>query len=336
MKMRNKNLLRTISMGMAVVLLLAGIPCTALAAGFSAIVTSDSMPVIANVDGKKVSASLPKNTIVTVTDYDGSLARIKYRGYTAYASVSDMATVESVSKQAVVTTNTYAYKKASLKSDRTKVKAGTMVNVLAVKGSAAMVEKNGAVAYMYVNHLLIEGQPAPDIKEDSGSEREQQPSGTKVPSFVDAYQSGKYSNEQLCYLFLTQVMGYNNAAAAGVLSNMYYESSFKTAINGDGGTSYGLCQWHAARKTMLINYCDSYGVSASSLVGQLAFLKYELENYYPSVHKYLKSVSNTAQGAYDAGYHFCYNYEVPASKASQSAKRASTAQNTYYTRYASI
>ena len=336
MKMRNKYLMRTIAMVMATALLLTGIPCSAMAAGVVAVVTSSSMSVIANVDGRRVPASLPKNTIVTVTDYDGGVARIKYRGYTAYASLSDMAALEKISTPAVVTTNTYAYKKVSASSDRKKVKAGTSVNVVAVKGKVAMVEKNGAIAYMYIDHLLREGQSPSGGQDDHDDKQEQKPSGSKTPSFADAYQSGKYSNEQLCYLFLTQVMGYNTAATAGVLANIHYESSFKTALNGDSGTSYGLCQWHAARKTRLINYCESYGVSASSLIGQLAFLKYELENYYPSVHKYLKSVSNTAQGAYDAGYYFCYNYEVPASKASQSTKRGNTAKSTYYERYASI
>ena len=326
MKMRNKSLLRAISVGMAAMLLLAGIPCSAMAASFSAIVTSKSMPVVVKVKGKKVSTKLPKNTVVRVTDYSNGKARFKYHGYTAYASAKHMATVESVAKQAVTRVNTYAFKKPDLDSDYTKVKKGTSLNVLAVKGKAAMVEKNGVIAYMNRNHLVIEGQSSGG-KEGSSS---------KTPSFTKAYKSGKYSNEQLCYLFLTQVMNYNTAAAAGVLANINYESGFKTAINGDGGTSYGICQWHASRKTQLISYCKEHDVSVDSLLGQLAYLKYELENYYPAVHEYLKSVSNTAQGAYEAGYYFCYVFESPAAKESQSTKRANSAKSTYYSRYASI
>ena len=28
----------------------------------------------------------------------------------------------------------------------------------------------------------------------------------------------------------------------------------------------------------------------------------------------MKSTENSAQGAYDAGYYFCYNFEAPASR----------------------
>ena len=335
MKMRNKSLLRAVSVGMAAILLLAAMPCSALAASFSAIVTSKSMNVVANVNGKKVTSKLPKNTIVTVMDYADGVARIKYRGYTAYAKVDDMVTVASIAKKAVANVNTYAFQKPSLKSAHTKVKAGTEVYVLATKGNAAKVEKNGVIAYMYLKHLTIEGQPAPSGgQQNSGSQ--QSPSNSKLPKFMEAYKSGKYSNEQLCYLFLTQVMGYNNAAAAGILANINYESGFKTTVNGDGGTSYGICQWHASRKTQLISYCTEHDVSASSLIGQLAYLKYELENYYPLVHHYLQGVSNSVEGAYDAGYFFCYNFESPASKESQSVKRGNSAKKTYFPRYASI
>ena len=149
-----------------------------------------------------------------------------------------------------------------------------------------------------------------------------------------AFTSGKYSNEQLCYLFATTVMGYNSAAAAGLLANIQAESGFRVNANGDSGKSYGICQWYSSRKTRLLNWCSSNGLDASSLYGQLCFLKYELETYYPSVNKYMKSVSNSASGAYDAAYYFCYHFEAPANKASKSKSRGNTAQNTYYPKYA--
>lgn len=149
-----------------------------------------------------------------------------------------------------------------------------------------------------------------------------------------AFTSGKYSNEQLCYLYATTVMGYNSAAAAGLLANISAESGFRTNANGDSGRSYGICQWFSSRKTRLLNWCSKNGLDASTLFAQLSFLKHELETYYPSVNKYMKSVSNSAAGAYDAAYYFCYHFEAPANKASKSKSRGSTAQNTYYPRYA--
>ena len=413
MKMRNKSLLRAVSIWMAAILLLANLPCAALADSFSAAVKAKTMYVAADPFGNKVIGKLSKNTIVTVKEVNGSVARISYRGKTGYAKVADMVTVDSIAEKAITRANTYVYQKPDTNSARSKVSAGTGLYVLSIKGNVAMVERNGAVGYVNLQHLLLESQASaggdaqnsnenlgaltqdskravtsvntyifqkPDltsayVKVSAGtkmnllatkgnaamvekngvigytnlkhlivegetlpdsSASDQVPSrpSSSLPPVSDAFKSGKYSNEQLCYLFLRQVMGYNDAAACGVLSNIYYESSFRTAINGDGGTSYGLCQWHASRKTMLLQFCAAYDVSPDSLVGQLAYLKYELENYYPLVHDYLKNVENSPQGAYDAGYYFCWHFENPAGRDTQSIKRGNTARDTYYSRYA--
>ena len=343
MKIRNKSLLRALTALVAAVMLLASMPCSALAESFSAVVTAKSMYVAADAKGKKILGKLPKNTVVTVKSFTGDVAQIKYQGKSGYAKISDLATVDSVAEKAVTTVNTYAYKKPNVNSKSVKVKAGTKLNVLATKGKVAMVEKNGVVCYMYRKHLVMEEQitsgelsqkELEELKEHLQSQQKEKDKNSKTPTLTEAFKSGKYSNEQLCYLFLTQAMGYNTAAAAGVLANINYESGFKTTINGDGGTSYGICQWHASRKTRLLNYCADNGLDSDSLAAQLAYLKYELENYYPMVHRYLKGVSNTAEGAYDAGYYFCYNYEAPAARASQSVKRGSSAQSTYFSRYA--
>ena len=407
MMMKNKSLLRAVSACLAMVLLMACLPCSALADSFSAMVSAGKMNVSADTDGKKVLGSLPQNTVVTVKAVSGDMAYIQYAGRTGYARVSDMVTVDSVAEKAVTRINTYIFQQPNVKSARTGVSKGTGLYVLARKGNVAMVERNGAVGYTNLQHLILEGQSAdepqqsapaqeakramtrintyvfqrPDTKSAyvkvragtgmyllavSGNIAKVQKNGVvgytnlqhlivegegslddvvhtpetpqlpSVPSFTDAYKSGKYNNEQLCFLFLTQVMGYNTAAAAGVLANINYESGLKTTVNGDGGTSYGICQWHAARKTRLLEYCNKYSVSADSLVGQLAYLKYELETFYPLVHNYLKSVENTAQGAYDAGYFFCWNFENPANREGQSVKRGQSGQNTYFGRYASI
>ena len=65
---------------------------------------------------------------------------------------------------------------------------------------------------------------------------------------VHGYPVGDLSkNEKKIYQFLRNRLGLNKAAASGVLANMYFESSFSTVAIGDGGTSLGLCQWHAGR-----------------------------------------------------------------------------------------
>ena len=167
-------------------------------------------------------------------------------------------------------------------------------------------------------------------------EEEKKEEEKKGISVKEAFTSGKYSNEQLTFIFAVKEMGYNTAAATGLLANIKAESGFNPKINGDSGTSYGICQWHAARKSRLFNWCDKNGLDHSSLAGQLYFLKYELETYYPSVNRYMKGVSNDSDGAYDAAYYFCYNFEAPANKASKSASRGNSAVNTYYPRYVSF
>ena len=59
----------------------------------------------------------------------------------------------------------------------------------------------------------------------------------------------------------------------------------------------------------------------------------ELENKYPSVLSYMKSVDNSAQGAYDAGYYWCYYFEIPGNRASNSVKRGNIAQNDFWPEY---
>ncbi|MCD8048108.1 MAG: phage tail tip lysozyme, partial [Clostridia bacterium] len=123
------------------------------------------------------------------------------------------------------------------------------------------------------------------------------------------------SNEQIVYDFLIDEMGLNAAAACGVLANIRAESSFNPNALGDSGTSYGICQWHNSRWTNLKNYCNNNGYDWTTLEGQLHFLYYELVSSYAEVWNYLNSVDNTSDGAYNAGYYWCYNYEIPANTA---------------------
>lgn len=141
------------------------------------------------------------------------------------------------------------------------------------------------------------------------------------------------TNEQTVYNFLAQVMGLNKAGACGVLANIYCESGFSPTSLGDGGTSYGICQWHAGRYTNLKNWCSSNGKDYKTLDGQLWYLKYELEKSYTSVFNYIKGVANSATGAYNAGYYWCKHFEVPADTENTSVKRGNLAKNTYYPKY---
>lgn len=139
-------------------------------------------------------------------------------------------------------------------------------------------------------------------------------------------------NQDYIYNYLAQ-QGFNKAAICGILANIEYESGFKTGSLGDGGTSYGICQWHNSRWTRLKNYCSQNGLDASSIEGQSKFLVHELKTYYPSVYNTLKNVPNTKDGAYQAASAWTIHYEVPANKQAQARKRGNAAMNKYWATY---
>ena len=148
------------------------------------------------------------------------------------------------------------------------------------------------------------------------------------------------SNETIIYNFLINEMELNSAAACGVLANIYAESSFNPNALGDKGSSYGICQWHNTRWTAMKNWCNANGYNWETLTGQLNYLKFELSRNNSAylwngktIYNYLKSVSNDAQGAYDAGYYWCYYFEVPANRETKSVTRGNAAKDTYWPEY---
>ena len=130
--------------------------------------------------------------------------------------------------------------------------------------------------------------------------------------------------------------GFNNAAICAILANVQHESNFSTTALGDGGTSYGICQWHNGRWTNLKNYCNNKGLDWHTMEGQLEYLVYELENKYPGVYNKLKSVPNTSQGAYDAAYTWTVDFEIPADRYNAGKRRGSTASSSYWNTYGNI
>lgn len=140
------------------------------------------------------------------------------------------------------------------------------------------------------------------------------------------------SNETVVYEFLTGEAGLSNAAACGIMANIQKESFFKPALENSTG-HYGICQWGGVRKTRLISWCKSNGYSYTSLSGQLHFLEYELINYYAKVYNMITSAPNSAEGAYQAGYDWCYYYEIPGSRATSSVTRGNLAKESYWPIY---
>ena len=140
------------------------------------------------------------------------------------------------------------------------------------------------------------------------------------------------SNEEATFFYLTDTLGYNAAAACGIMANIRHESNFTPGSYGGGG-SYGLCQWTGGRRSWCESYCWEHGFGDDSLYGQLSFLDHELKSVYPGIYNYLMNIDNSAEGAYNAAYRFCYDYERPANRGSRSALRGSLASGTYWYKY---
>lgn len=157
--------------------------------------------------------------------------------------------------------------------------------------------------------------------------------------------SGAFSGdsvEEAVFYFLVEYMELPISSSAGVLANIDVESGhFNVTAVGDVniGGSYGLCQWHAERWTSLINFCDSNGYDWESLEGQLFYLQYEIteggESHYGLYERLLTEPENS-DGAYDAGYHWCFDFERPDNTASEAFSRACLARDVWYPKYVNV
>lgn len=142
--------------------------------------------------------------------------------------------------------------------------------------------------------------------------------------------------ERQIYTYLTEELKFNSAAACGVLANIEYESNFQVTIVGDLGTSYGLCQWHNERYTALRTVCAARGLDYRTVEGQMEYLAYELKSSYSSLMGALKNVENSADGAYQAAYLWCIQFERPADMEEKAATRGNSAKYKYWNRYNSL
>ena len=298
-----------------------------------AVLTADAL-VYKTPDTSGTFMGIPKGLKVKLLAVNGDWALIECNGNYGFTKASIVSVVDTATptpspsatpepeqpdysdllpnaKDAVINTDTKVYKFADLSSTSMDISKGTQVRLLAVNGDWALIERDGAYGFTNAAHVSEAVQPTPD------------------PG--DYFESDKYSNEEKCYLFLTGEMGLNRAAASGILANIRRESNFNPA---SGSSYYGLCQWGGGRLSNLKSFCSKNGYSSSSLEGQLRFLWHELQNSYPSILRDLQSVPNTAQGAYDAGYLFCYDYERPAAKETSSVSRGNLARDTYFPKYA--
>lgn len=102
--------------------------------------------------------------------------------------------------------------------------------------------------------------------------------------------------------------GLTRAQAAGIAGNLLYESGFDPNAVGDGGTSFGIAQWHQGRGDAMKSWTAANGYSSTSFKGQLEFLWHELNNS----ESYALGKLRATGSAYDAGMAFQRYFERPA------------------------
>jgi len=102
--------------------------------------------------------------------------------------------------------------------------------------------------------------------------------------------------------------GYSPSQASGIAGNIYVESGYKTGALGDGGTSYGLCQWHKTRWERLVKFCEENDLDSASVEGQLIYLDWELKTREKKARKELMKTTTP----YDSAYVFAKYFERPS------------------------
>ena len=294
------------------------------------------------------STVLKKGATVNLLMTSGSWAMIEKNGYIGYLAkkyvtvAAPSETVPSPSADVVYATfeaevsadSLPVYASADTASQKLgTLKKGALVTVVAYNQTWACLKNDKTYGFARRSGLKKAGAAAPTAPAVSPTPTPTPtptPAPTSGTSFSDAVKSGKYSNEELIFIFLTKEMKLNTAAACGILSNIWSESNFIPTVYYQG--SYGICQWLGSRKTKMQNFCSTHGYDYTTLTGQLYYLQEELKEY-PKVLSYMQNVENSASGAYDAGYYWCYYYEIPASRSSASEKRGARARDTYWPKY---
>ncbi len=139
-------------------LLLAAAPCAL--ADHAAYVPSGSINIYSDSNLKNRIGSLKKNAVVVVRSTSDGAAKIVCQGKGGYAASADLRAIDGNAADAVIERNTRVYQKASAKGAYASVKKGAKVQLLAVNGSCAMIERDGYIGYTRRADLLVGNETA--------------------------------------------------------------------------------------------------------------------------------------------------------------------------------
>lgn len=186
--------------------------------------------------------------------------------------------------------------------------------------------------------VLPEETPPPEASPertaaDEDEEEDDEFIGMSFSDYIVDSHYNRSENEATIGRFLREELGLNAAAVSGVLANIEVESDFNPHCLGDHGTSYGICQWHLDRFSALRSWCNGKGLDYRTLDGQLQYLKHELNGGFSQILSFLRSVSNSSDGAYNAAAYWCGRYEAPDDLAYNIWLRGNLARSSYWPWY---
>jgi Phage tail lysozyme len=115
--------------------------------------------------------------------------------------------------------------------------------------------------------------------------------------------------------------GWTAAQAAGIVANLQAESGLQPDAVGDGGQAYGMAQWHRDRQTNFHTFIGR-DIRGSTVDQQLQFVQHELGTTEAGAGQRLRGTNSV----YDAGASISRNYERPADREGEAARRGHRAQ----------
>ena len=121
------------------------------------------------------------------------------------------------------------------------------------------------------------------------------------------------------------------APACGILGNVQRESGFNPGASGDGGSAYGLGQWHPDRQKAFQQHFQK-PIQGSSLEDQTHFITFEMREGNETAAGRALLLATTPESAADV---VCRKYERPADKDGESRKRASSAR-AFFTAFSAV
>lgn len=218
-----------------------------------------------------------------------------------------------------------------------------------------------------IRHYDVTGKLCPGIigwNKESGSEAAWQKFKARLTSSstqtaaASVSPVAKYDNTEKTIWDFLKGKGLSSYAAAGVMGNIYAESSLRANNLQDSAekrleltddeytesvdcgayenfstdkAGYGLCQWTWwSRKEALLRFARETSRSIGDLTLQLEYLWYELKEDFPST----LSALTVAASVQEASNAFLFQFEAPADKSEAVQKRRAGFGQTYYNKYA--